>query len=461
MQNREMGSDKSASPQGQPVEHGNAPGSPPNPTTEVNIPAADGGGTGPGATGSPKIIRQTSSDIAGAGVSRAAALPMSGRERNKKIFDFVAEYTNIIALVLLFIAASILQSSFLNQNNLSNVLLQVMVDGIIAVGMTYVILLGGIDLSVGSLLALSSSFIVVAITPPATEGGKGGWGWPLPLALLVIFALSFVIGLWNGWPWVRFKIHPFVSTLAMLLIAKGVALIITGAQSYTNFDPFITDVGSKYIDPLVSTILVGLGAVAWLYFFVRTVQRTIKETGKFQLSAAQWISTVMTLAGITLALYIFTSTGIQYSIAIFAVVAVVGGIILQYTRYGRHLYAIGGNEEAARLSGINVSRDKIIAMVATSFLAVLAGFVLVGRVNAGTPLLGNGEELNVIAAVVIGGTSLLGGVGTIYGTIIGVLILGILNNLLSLAGLQSEWKNIVIGLVIMAAVLVDARRRRQ
>ena len=372
--------------------------------------------------------------------------------------NLVTEYTNVIALAILFIAASLLQKTFLDQGNLSNVLLQVMVDGIIAVGMTMVILLGGIDLSVGSLLALSSSWIVVAITAPS-DTGRGGWGWPLPLALLSIFALSFAIGIWNSFPWVRFKIHPFVSTLAMLLIAKGLALIITRAQSYTNPDPFISDVGSKYIDPTLSAVLVGLGAIAWVALFVRGVMRQTRLTGTFRLSVRQVINNAMVLLGIGLAFYIFSGNGIQYSVAIFAVVAVIGGFILQFTRYGRHLYAIGGNEEAARLSGINVFRDKMIAMIITSFLAVLAGFVLVGRVNAGTPLLGDGEELNVIAAVVIGGTSLMGGVGTIPGTIIGVLILGILNNLISLAGLQSEWQKIIIGLVIMLAVLLDARRR--
>jgi ribose/xylose/arabinose/galactoside ABC-type transport system permease subunit len=296
----------------------------------------------------------------------------------------------LFAFIALIIVITILTPQFLRVANIINILRQTSVNGIIAVGMTFVIITGGIDLSVGSLLALAS---VVA----CSFAHPGDFPLLLPLGIGVLVGL--LGGLINGFIISRKTIAPFIVTLGMMTIARGFALVYTDGRPVINLSNNFNNIGGGYI------------------------------------------------------------IGIPIPIIIFGVIALLGGCILKYTRLGRYTYAIGGNEEAARISGINTKSIIMVVYALTGLLAGLAGIVLSSRVMSGSPAIGFGYELDAIAAVVIGGTSLSGGVGSIRGTVLGVLIIGVMNNGLDLLNVSSYWQQIAKGTIIIIAVLLDLKKK--
>ena len=299
----------------------------------------------------------------------------------------------LIGLILLFIVMSLATDAFLSVRNLLNVLDQMTVLGILAIGMTFVIIIGGIDLSVGAVLALSMMAM--------------GWlannhGWPFPVAILAALVVGGICGLTSGLLVTRLRLPAFIATLAMLSVARGLANIITNGEQIVGYPDWFTNLA------------------------------IIRNFGF--LSA-------------TVALLILLSLG--------------AAAFLRYRATGRSLYAIGGSPEVARLAGIAVRRVSTWVYVASGVLAGLAGVVLAARLDSSQPSAGTGYELDAIAAVVIGGASLAGGVGSIGGTIIGVFIIGILRNGLNLIGVSPFIQQIVIGVVIAIAVSIDALRRRE
>ncbi|HJF32424.1 MAG TPA: ribose ABC transporter permease [Sporosarcina psychrophila] len=295
-----------------------------------------------------------------------------------------------IGLLLIVIIISIMSPNFLTLNNLLNVLRQVSINALIAFGMTFVILTGGIDLSVGSILALTG-----AVTAGLMAGGMD----PL-LAMFLGLLLGAVLGAINGVIIAKGKVAPFIATLATMTIYRGLTLV------YTEGKP-ISGLGDSQAFQLL-----GKG-----YFFGIPVP-------------------VITMA---------ITFGILY-------------FILKKTTFGRRVYAVGGNEEASRLSGISVDRIKIYVYALTGMLAALAALILTSRLNSAQPTAGNMFELDAIAAVVLGGTSLTGGRGWIVGTLIGALIIGVLNNGLNLIGVSSFFQQVVKGAVILVAVLLDRKK---
>ena len=304
--------------------------------------------------------------------------------------SFMEKIIPFIGLILLIIVVSILNPSFLDLSNLLNLLRQISINGLIAFGMTFIILTGGIDLSVGSILALSSAFIALMITS----------GVDPIIALIIGVLIGFVLGAVNGLLVTKGNMAPFIATLATMTIFRGLTLVITDGNPITNL-------GDSYLFQLF-----GKG-----YFIGIPVPAV----------------TMIIVFGILL-------------------------IILQKTTFGRHTYAIGGNEVAAKISGIKVNKIKILIYGISGLMSALAGGILTSRLNSAQPTAGTSYELDAIAAVVLGGTSLTGGKGRIVGTLIGVLIIGVLNNGLNLLGVSSFYQQVVKGVVILIAVLIDRKK---
>ncbi|WP_342471309.1 ribose ABC transporter permease [Ureibacillus sp. FSL K6-3587] len=296
----------------------------------------------------------------------------------------------LIGLILLIIVVSIMNPSFLTISNIFNVLRQVSISAIIAFGMTFVILTGGIDLSVGSTLALTG-----AVAASLLAGGTD----PI-VSMAVALILGLVLGAFNGVIITKGKVAPFIATLATMTIYRGLTLV------YTNGKP-----------------ISGLGDHASFQLFGK---------GYFLGVPIPVITTIVS----------------------FAILA----FILHKTTFGRRVYAVGGNEEAAKLSGINADRVKIAVYAISGFLAALSALILTSRLNSAQPTAGESYELDAIAAVVLGGTSLNGGKGWIFGTLIGALIIGVLNNGMNLIGVSSFWQQVVKGIVILLAVLLDRKK---
>ncbi|ARK22327.1 ribose ABC transporter permease [Sporosarcina sp. P26b] len=296
----------------------------------------------------------------------------------------------VIGLLLIIVIISVMSPSFLTLNNLFNVLRQVSINALIAFGMTFVILTGGIDLSVGSILALTG-----AVTAGMMSGGMD----PI-LAMLLGVLLGVLLGAINGLIIAKGKVAPFIATLATMTIFRGLTLVYTEGRPIS-----------------------GLG-----------------DSFTFQMLGKGYI------------------LGIPVPVVTMAISFAVLYFILKKTTFGRRVYAVGGNEEASRLSGINVDRIKIYVYSLAGGLTAIAALILTSRLNSAQPTAGNMFELDAIAAVVLGGTSLTGGRGWIVGTLVGALIIGVLNNGLNLIGVSSFFQQVVKGAVILIAVLLDRKK---
>lgn len=299
-----------------------------------------------------------------------------------------------LALVILILIFSIAAPRFATINNLSNILTQISINTAIAVGMTFVILLGGIDLSVGSVLALATVVAGLVITNEA-------FSVPLAIVLAVVAAIAVgaTCGFINGWVSERWHIHSFVVTLGMLNIARGAALQISNSRTIFSFPAEFNAFGTlELFDVFPAIFLIALALV------------------------------------------------------------LIGRFILNRTVFGRMIYAIGNNEEAVRLSGHNTSRVKVLAFTICGITVGIAAIMYMLRLNIASPILGVGFELKAIAAVVIGGTSMSGGKGSMVGTFLGACIIGVLDNGLLLIGLGDFARQMVTGLIIVLAVIIDTYR---
>lgn len=294
----------------------------------------------------------------------------------------------LLGLLLLCLILTFLSDRFLTFNNLLNVTRQVSLNAIIGVGMTLVILTGGIDLSVGSVVALAGS-----ITAGLLSGGHG-----LAVSLAAGIGVGGILGLINGLVITRQNVQPFIATMAMMTIARGYTLVYTDGRPITGMPDQFRFLGGGYI------------------------------------------------------------ADIPVPVIVMAIIFAAGYIMLKKTRFGRYIYAIGGNEEATRLSGINTPKVLVWVYVLCGTLAGLSGIIMASRLNSAQPTAGMGFELDAIAAVVLGGTSLSGGVGTIGGTLVGALIIGVLDNGLNLLNVSSFYQQVAKGIVILLAVMLDRKR---
>lgn len=318
----------------------------------------------------------------------AGAVPRRPAEV-RRLAAFLRRYGMVVAFILLMAVLSLLSDSFLTLTNLLNVARQVSINAVMAAGMTFVILTGGIDLSVGSILAIAGAIMAGVLSA----------GRPLLGGIAAGLAVGGVLGLVNGLVITRGKVQPFIATLALLTIGRGLTLVYTDGRPITGLpDAFV------------------------------------------------WLG-----AGEVLR--------IPVPVLIMAAVFLVSGVILTQTVAGRYVYAIGGNEEAARLSGVNVTFYKTLVYVISGLLAAASAVILTARLNSAQPTAGSGYELDAIAAVVLGGTTLAGGEGSIGGTLLGALIIGVINNGLNLLNVSSFYQLVAKGVVILLAVLLDRRLR--
>ena len=316
--------------------------------------------------------------------------------------ELFARFQSLLALALMVLALSLATDKFLTVDNGLNVLRQISINLCLSIGMTMVILSGGIDLSVGSVLALSGAVAAGLLKHGVT---LSFWGVALEFTVGGAIAAGIVVGMacggFNGLVITRFRLPPFVATLGMLSIARGLTMLWTGGFP-------ITGLGDEF---------------------------DFLGTGHFlAVPMPVWISAALVLAFV---------------------------VVTNRTRFGRYLYAVGGNERAATLSGLNVRRIKLLVYTLGGGLAGVAGLLVTARLDAADPNVGVGYELDSIAAVVIGGTSLSGGRGSILGTVLGCLIIGVLNNGLVLNEVSPFWQQVVKGVVILLAVAIDRASRRE
>jgi ribose/xylose/arabinose/galactoside ABC-type transport system permease subunit len=315
---------------------------------------------------------------------------MQDSMRSKLFNKRVLETYSLILIVLgLFVVLSVITRTFLTTSNLLNVLRQISINGILAIGMTFVILTGGIDLSVGS---------IVAFCGIVSAGLIRDARLPVMPVILIALLIGLVMGIFNGYFVAYWNAAPFVVTLSLMTIARGMTFV------YCNGKP---------ISPLTPEFLnVGRGTIL----------------------------------------------GFPIPAFILLVVFLAGFVILKYFRIGRYLYAVGGNENSATVSGINVRLVKVFAYAVSGCLCGLVAIILTSRVSAGMPQAAQSYELDAIAAAVIGGTSLSGGRGRLWGTLLGALLLGIVSNGLDLLNVSSFYQQIVKGLIILGAILIDSKR---
>lgn len=312
---------------------------------------------------------------------------------------FAAHYGILLGLVALCAVTSILTPNFLKVSNFVNILRQISVSGVLAISLALVLLTGGIDLSVGSTCAACGCVFAVACT---------AWGMDIWTGMIVTMLVAAVVGMFNGLLVAYTAVPPFIITLSTQMAVRGSAYMFTGGM------PIM--VGGETAKEFVK-----IGAGSWKFF---------NAAGKqvFEL---------------------------PFAVVLMIVVYLVFWVMLAKTRYGRHIYAIGGNQSAAEHSGINVRKDLIIVYLLSSLLAGLAGILLASRISSGQPTAANGYETTAIAAAVVGGVSFTGGTGTLGGTFIGALIMGVINNVMNLLKLDYYYQYIAQGAVIIIAVLVD------
>lgn len=305
-----------------------------------------------------------------------------------------------VVLIALLVFFSVFTQNFLAWNNMVNIMQATAVNGVLGVAVTFVIISGGIDLSVGTMMTLTAVVAGLILT---------NLGLPLPVGIAGALLAGAAMGAVSGTAVAKLKIPPFIATLGMMQIARGLALVFSGARPiYFNDTP---NYGLLSPESSISLLIPGLE--------------------------------------------------IPNGVFIMFAVAILASIILNRTLFGRYIFALGSNEEAARLSGVNVDFWKILTYALSGMICGVAGLLISSRLNSAQPALGLGYELDAIAAVVIGGTSLSGGRGTVLGTIIGAFIMSVLTNGLRIMGVQEEWKIVVTGVIIIVAVFVDIMLRRR
>ena len=320
---------------------------------------------------------------------------MATRFKNGVVKYFKDNIGIIIALLAMFIFLTLFpttRSTFLTPKNMFNILRQNASNLFLATGMTMVIILGGIDLSVGSVIALSG---VVA------AGCVVNFGLPEAVGFAAAILVGALVGLFNGFIICKTDIPPFIVTLASMNITKGIALVLTGGAPIRCMTDAFKFPGAGYVGPVPTPVI------------------------------------------------------------LMVVIFIIAAMLINKTQFGRHIYAVGGNVQAAKFSGISVEKVKFIVYTYTGVMAGIAGVIIASRLYSGQPTAGDGAEMDAIASVVVGGTSMSGGSGRIGGTLIGVLIIGVLNNGLNLMGVDSNFQYIVKGLVILLAVYVDFLRNKK
>ena len=363
-------------------------------------------------------------------------------------------YIMLIAIIVIMAFFSFAtDGAYLSARNISNLLRQTSITGILAIGMVFVIISAEIDLSVGSMMGLLGGF--AAIT-------NVWWGWPLSLTIIVTLMLGLMLGAWNGW-WVAYqKVPSFIVTLAGMLAFRGVLIGLTNGTTVSPISQDMTIIGQGYLSDTIGMVLGTIGMFCFITWgsYQRKARQNLNlnvptvggETAKYGLVAIAVLG----------AIYLLNDyRGVPFPVLLLALLTIAGTFIARKTAFGRHIYAIGGNIDAARLSGIAVEKVKLMIFAINGLLVGVAGLILSSRLGAGAPSAGQNAELDAIAACVIGGASLAGGIGTIYGVVIGAFIIALLDNGMSMLDVPTFWQYIVKGAILLLAVWADSMSKKK
>ena len=343
--------------------------------------------------------------------------------------------------------------AYLSARNISNLLRQTAITGILAVGMVFVIISAEIDLSVGSMMGLLGGAAAIFDV----------WlGWPLPLTIIVTLIMGLLLGAWNGW-WVAYrKVPSFIVTLAGMLAFRGILVGITNGTTVAPTSPAMSQIGQSY---LPAGMGFGFGVVGLVLFILWQWRlRLRRQKVGLPLPAATGTVTRQALTAVIVlgAIWMLNDyRGVPTPVLILTLLLLGGLFVATRTAFGRRIYAIGGNIDAARLSGINVARTKLAVFAINGLMVAIAGLILSSRLGAGSPSAGNIAELDAIAACVIGGTSLAGGTGSVAGAVMGAFIMASLDNGMSMMDVPTFWQYIVKGAILLLAVWMDAATKRR
>ena len=377
-------------------------------------------------------------------------------ESKKREISFKVDmqsYTLIIALLLIaLIFGFFTGGEFLSSRNISNLFTQMSVISVLAIGMTLIIVAGHIDLSVGALVGLTGGIAAIL---------QVWYDWDTFLVVLCAVIVGALLGLWQGW-WVAYRAVPaFIVTLGGMLIFRGILIGISKGQTVAPMSDSFKKIGTSYF-PYIPGYILALVSIALLFLWT-TKHRTKRKNMGLMIPAAKidYGKTVAYSFFILLATYMLNRyLGIPIPILIVLAIAAIFIFISNKTPFGRYVYAIGGNQEAAALSGINIKWNTLWVFITMGGLAGVAGVLLTSRLNAATVSAGNMYELDAIAACVIGGTSLIGGKGKIVGALIGALIMASIDNGMSMMNIQTFWQYIVKGLILIIAVWIDISSKK-
>lgn len=330
---------------------------------------------------------------------------MNNLKKNHSLMMTLLKGRTFIVLILLLIFFSFAAPNFLSLNTTLLVGKHVALYGILAIGMTYVIITGGIDLSVGAIVGLGGMVAGMLIQEGLTIGSKTIY-FSIPLVVLITILLGALIGIINGLVITRFNVAPFIATLGMMYVARGAANLISNGATFSDLKGYE-----------------GLGNQGWDFFGSRVM-------------------------------------GIPVGLLILVVLAVIFSVLLKQTSFGWHVFSIGGNEKAAKLSGVKVNKDKVLVYMISGICSAVVGIIASSQLAASHPATGESWEMNAIAAAVLGGTSMAGGVGTVGGTIVGAFVIGVINDGMVMCGVSEFWQMVIKGLVIVVAVIIDQFQRK-
>ena len=360
----------------------------------------------------------------------------------------------IIAIIfIMFIFSFMTEGSYLSPRNISNLFRQTAITGILAIGMVFVIISGEIDLSVGSMMGLLGGGAAILDV---------WFGFPLPLTIVLTIAAGLLLGLWNGW-WVAYrKVPSFIVTLAGMLAFRGILIGITDGTTVAPTSIDMAIIGQSYLPNMVS-LIIGVGGLA-IYFGWQKKHLTSQKSYNIEDTSSKKKLIKSVLIGVAILSFILLLNeyrGVPTPVLLLCLFTLLGTFIATKTRFGRRVYAIGGNIDAARLSGINVDKNKLAVFAMNGFLVAIAALILISRLGAGSPSAGNIAELDAIAACVIGGASMSGGVGIVFGAVVGAFIMASLDNGMSMMDVPTFWQYIVKGGILLLAVWMDSATKQK
>lgn len=367
---------------------------------------------------------------------------------NLQVYVMIAA---IIAIMLFFTYMT--DGAYLSARNLSNLLRQTAITGILAVGMVFIIISAEIDLSVGSMMGLLGGAAAIFDV---------WFGWPLPLTIVVTLALGLLLGAWNGW-WVAYrKVPSFIVTLAGMLAFRGILIGITNGTTVSPTSEAMSQIGQSYLPSGMGFMFGAIGLMVFIAWQWRRRSSRARLGLPVNPPAGDIGRQTFTALVVLGAIYLLNDyRGVPTPVLVLTLLMLGGIFLATRTAFGRRIYAVGGNIDAARLSGVNVERTKMAVFAINGLMVAVAGLILSSRLGAGSPSAGNIAELDAIAACVIGGTSLAGGIGSVAGAVMGAFIMASLDNGMSMLDVPTFWQYVVKGGILLLAVWMDTATKRR